>query len=208
MKYCPEFKDVELKENHKIFKNKQAYYKERGIDFDKNREFILEKAGRLKGSILEIGSGRGRTALSLTGAGYSIVSVDKDEAMLRVTALNLLYENLLEKAELHLMDAYSLDFKDKSFDNVFMIEALHHVDNIGGIFGEVDRVLKPCGKFIVADFNEKGMRVIDESHREEGGKHLNSLVGKEEAYNWLSSRGYKTESYDDLCHWVLIAEKG
>ena len=207
MKYMPVLTDKQIEDNHKLFNERRTLYKEKGLDFLKNREFIFERVRPLKGNILDIGSGKGIMALSLARAGYSFTSVDNNEEMLKITALNLAYENLLSQAELHVMDAYSLEFKENSFDNVFMIEALHHMDDVERIFSEIDRVLRKNGQIILADFNKEGLRIVDHIHEREGHKHKTSFVGKNEADSCLARNRYGIEKYEDKCHWILIAEK-
>ena len=207
MKYTPVLTSKQIEDNHKLFNERRNLYKEKGLDFLKSREFILEKAGPLQGNILDIGSGKGIMALALAKAGYSFISIDNDEEMLKITALNLAYENLLSRAELYVMDAYSLEFKENSFGNIFIAEALHHMDDISGVFSEVDRVLSPGGKLILADFNRKGMDIVDLVHGHEGRKHESSFIGKDEVERWLDRNGYKVKRYENKCHWILIADK-
>jgi len=207
MKYMSKLTDKRIQDNHKLFDERRILYKEKGLDFLKSREFILEKARPLKGNILDIGSGKGIMALSLAKAGYSFTSVDNNEEMLRITALNLAYENLFSKAELYVMDAYALEFDENSFNNVFIVEALHHMDDIEGIFFEVDRVLSKEGKLVLADFNRKGMEIVDLVHGHEGRKHESSFIGRDVVESWLDRKRYKIKRYEDKCHWILIAEK-
>ena len=207
MKYMPVLTSKQIEDNHNIFNERRNLYKEKGLDFLKSREFILEKARPLQGNILEIGSGKGIMALSLAKAGYSFTSVDNNEEILLITALNLAYENLFFKAELYVMDAYVLEFKENSFNNVFIVEALHHMDDIEGIFSEVDRVLSKEGKLVLADFNRKGMEIVDLVHGQEGRKHESSFIGRDEVESWLDRNGYKIKRYEDKCHWILIAAK-
>ena len=81
------------------------------------------------------------------------------------------------------------------------------MDDIEGIFSEVERVLSKEGKLVLADFNKKGMEVVDLVHGHEGRKHERSLIGKGEAESWLYRKGYKIKKYEDKCHWILIAGK-
>jgi len=203
----PVFTSKQIEDNHNLFNERRNFYKAKGLDFLKSREFILEKAGPLQGDILDIGSGKGIMVLMLVKAGYSFISIDNDVEALEITALNLAYENLLSRAELHVMDVYSLKFKENSFDNIFIVEALHHMHDISGVFAEVDRVLSPGGKLILADFNRKGMDIVDLVHRHEGRKHKTSCIGREEAESWLGRKGYSIKRYEDKCHWILIAGK-
>lgn len=207
MKYVPEFTRKEIEDNRLVFEERRRLYKKTGLDFLKSREFILGKAGRLSGNVLEIGSGRGVTALSLARAGYDFTSIDNDKEMLKVTAMNLAGEGLLDKADLRVMNAYSLGFKGKSFDSIFVIEALHHMEDAEGIFREIDRVLSAGGKLVLADFNKKGRKIIEKVHGSEGRTHKSSRIGKREAEEWLTRHGYKVKSREDTCHWVIVAKK-
>ncbi|MFC1570807.1 class I SAM-dependent methyltransferase [Candidatus Omnitrophota bacterium] len=206
-RYAPTFTDRELHGAHELFEERRNVYLKEGLDFFKSREFILKKAGSLNGDILEIGSGRGITALSLARTGYSFTSVDNNEEMLKIAALNLAYENLLKNVKLYLMDAYSLEFDDNSFDNVLLIEALHHLDDIERLFSGLNRITAPGAKFILADFNEKGYAIIDRVHEREGRAHGKSQMGRDEAQGWLSEKGFDLETYEDTCHWLIVAQK-
>ena len=207
MKYVPEFTKKEIEDNRLVFEERRRLYKKMGLDFLKSREFILGKAGRLSGNVLEIGSGRGVTAVSLARAGYGFTSIDNDTEMLKVTAMNLAGGGLLDKADLRVMDAYSLEFGKNTFSNIFIIEALHHMENIEVVFREVDRVLAKGGKLVLADFNKKGNRIVEKVHGSEGHTHKSSHIGKREAEEWLIRHGYKVTSLENTCHWVIVAKK-
>ncbi len=207
MKYVPEITDKEIAENRAISSERRELYKKRGLDFWGSREFIAAKAGPFSGKILEVGSGRGNTALYLAKAGYSFTTIDINSEMLKCVALNLSAEGLMDKADLRLMDAYSMEFSDGSFDNVIMIEALHHIHDVEKLFSGLDRVLAPGGKIVLADFNEKGRTIVEKVHSEEGHVHESSSVGAKEAANWLVGHGYKVQNWDDDCHWLATGKK-
>lgn len=198
---------ADILDNRKVFEQRNSFYKDRGLDFQKSRRFILEKAGEPGAKILDIASGKGIMALALARAGYDLATVDRDEEMLRLTALNLAGEDLLEKARLFVMDAASLDFEDASFSCVFMVDALHHMEDIEKVFSEIDRVLEKGGKLVLADFNKRGMEIVEKAHRCEGKKHENKSLGEEDALRWLSANGYAVQSCRSDCHWVAVARK-
>jgi len=207
MKYIPEFSEKEIGENNRIFRERYAVYKEKGLDFLKSRENILGKAGNFREKVLDIGSGRGVTVLALAEAGYNVTTVDNNEEMLRMTALNLAGRGLLPKAEIYRMDAYSLGFPDGSFNTVFAVEALHHLDDTVAFLEETDRVLKAGGKMVLADFNDRGREIVEAVHAGEGHSHDGDFSGREKAVEWLTGQGYKVKQYDDECHWIIVGEK-
>jgi len=207
MQYLPKLTDKEIKENHKHFSERVSLYKKRDLDFLRSREFILEKAEGLKGSILEIGSGTGYTTLCLAKAGYNFIAIDKDREALRTTALNLAYENLLSNVKFYEMDGKSLTFANSSFRNVVIVNLFHHINGVNKILSEADRVLCANGKLILADFDERGMEIVNSVHKEEGRIHIDCGVSKDYVYSYFHGLGYEIERCEDRCHWVLISEK-
>ncbi len=207
MQYIPELTEKEIKENHNHFSERLSVYKKRDFDFLSSRDFILEKAEQLQGSILELGSGRGYTTLSLARAGYRFTSIDSDQEALRTTALNLAYENLLSSVKLYIMDAKHLAFADSSFSNIVVVNLFHHIEAIDKILSAIDRVLAINGKLILADFNEKGMEIINSVHKQEGRIHVDCGVNQDYVYSYFHSLGYEIRSYADRYHWLLIGQK-
>ena len=206
-KYIPKLSHKEVEENHQRFSERLLLYKNRGLDFLSSREFILTKAAPLEGSILEIGSGKGYTTLCLAKTGYEFIAIDKDRESLKTTALNLAYQNVLAKVKLYLMDGKSLAFRNGSFKTVVAVGLFHHLTDVDKMFAETDRVLVSNGKAVLADFNREGMSIIDSVHREEGNTHEDSGISKNYVYSYFHGLGYEIRSYQDKCHWVLIAEK-
>jgi ubiquinone/menaquinone biosynthesis C-methylase UbiE len=207
MLYSVELSEKEISDNHRLLEERSSYYRGRGLDFFKSREFILAKAGKLEGGILELGAGKGITALSMARHGYRFTTIDTDKDMLKLTAMNLAYEGYLAAAELQLMDACDMRFGDESFGNVITVDALHHIDEAEKMFFEAHRVLSPGGNMIISDFTEEGMRIIDNVHLEEGRRHESSGVTREKAHDWLERLGYRIDEYRDKCHWLLIGVK-
>lgn len=197
----------EIKDNYDIFQDRYSVYKDNGLDFFENRRFILDKTGPVEEDILDIGSGRGITVLALAGSGYHVSTIDTNEEMLKITALNLAYRDLLWKADLYLMDAFYMNFTRHAFNTVFMIEVLHHLDNLDMLLTGVNRVLAPGGRLVLADFNEKGKGIIENVHSSEGRRHEGSFSGKNKAEKWLTDKGYHQSGHEDACHWLIIADK-
>ncbi len=208
MIYLPNLTDIEISENHRIFTERLQIYKKEGLDFFANREYVFAKAKLDKSKVLDIGTGRGLTAFSLADAGHDVVTIDIDEEILKIAALNIAYKKLLPKVQLYHMDAYSMDFEDESFGAVFMIEAMHHVEDPKKILGEIGRVLISGGKIVLSDFNDKGMSIVDKVHKREGNEHTNLSKGLNVIKEWMVTHGYEVEEYNDNCHWVIIAKKG
>jgi len=205
--YIPKFTKKEVKDNHRYFKERLSIYKKEGLDFEANRVVILEKSLPLKGKILEIGTGRGHMSITLAKEGYRFVSVDKDEEALKIASLNLAYKNLLSQVAFYIMDANFLLFKDNSFNNIVCVDMFHHISNIEKIISEMDRVLNINGKLILADFDEKGRKIVNSAHEQEGRIHPYSTVDRNVVNSYLENSEYEIKNYNDKCHWLLVARK-
>jgi SAM-dependent methyltransferase len=84
------------------------------------------------GSILEIGSGSGNF---LANRGFTVVATD------------ILPAPWLDAV----CDAQRLPFADQSFDNIVMVDVLHHLEHPARFFNEAQRVLKPGGRIVYVE---------------------------------------------------------
>jgi ubiquinone/menaquinone biosynthesis C-methylase UbiE len=106
----------------------------------------------LKGDeiILDVATGTGRVArpLSKHVKGGRIVGVDQALAMLDVGHK---HEDPIPHYQQSAGEADKLPFKTNTFDRAFVSFSLHHFGNPSGVVGEVLRVLKNGGRFVVVD---------------------------------------------------------
>ncbi len=207
LEYMPKLSNKEIVENHKHFSKRVSLYQKKGLDFAKNREFILKKADPLQDSILEMGTGTGHTTLALAKAGYKFASIDNDKEALKIAALNLAYVNVFSNVKFYIMDGKSMDFENRSFKNIVCVNLFHHIDKVNKMFSEIDRVLCANGKAVLADFNKRGLDLVNAVHKKEGRAHKNSDVTKDSVYSYFHGLGYEIKEYKDKCHWVLISRK-
>lgn len=124
---------------------------------------ILFRLARLKGlnsvngiKILEIGSGNGFFLCHAIKNGLDIVGIEPGKTFgftkRHQTAIKLLEINGVNNPEAYLYDASSecLPFKDNTFDIVFSVAVLEHVQDIDLSIKESIRVLKPDGLFFAS----------------------------------------------------------
>ncbi|MBN1384839.1 MAG: class I SAM-dependent methyltransferase [Elusimicrobia bacterium] len=207
MLYVPKVSEKEKEENHKQFSERRALYRTKSFDFAESRKFILQKAGILSDSILEIGTGYGDTAIALTKTGYKITAIDRDIESLKIAAANLAYENLLPNVKFYVMNAEAMDFKKESFKSAICVNLFHHIKKVDKVLSEADRVLSKKGRFILADFNKKGIEIVNKIHKDEGRIHENLGIKEDYSYSYLNKLGYRTKRYKEKYHWVLVSEK-
>ena len=200
--YKPNVSDDEIKENVSKFHERTEIYKLRGIDIMQSRSAIVRYAFPFQGAILEVGTGKGYMTISMARSGYNFISIDLDEEMLRFAALNLAAEQMLPKVSFFIMDASTLAFGDNSFSNIVSVCLFHHLYNASIVLREMDRVLVPGGKMVLADFNREGIKIVDDIHSEEGRLHQNSGITDEHIYKFLEALGYSLKQYAEQGHWM------
>jgi ubiquinone/menaquinone biosynthesis C-methylase UbiE len=110
-------------------------------------EMLALKDGEL---ILDVATGTGRVArpLSKKMSGGKIVGVDQALAMLDVGHK---HEDPILHYDQSAGEADKLPFKTNTFDRAFVSFSLHHFGNPAGVVGEVLRVLKNGGRFVILD---------------------------------------------------------
>ena len=129
----------------KTYDQKEAYLN----SFEQDK--ILPQLGDLRDkTILEIGAGTGRLTAKLLKAGGTVVATDISEGMLKV-----LKNKIKAKIETAIVDAESLPFPDNTFDFVVAAFLIVHLKDPRRFFDEAYRVLKPGGRLLVTNINQK-----------------------------------------------------
>jgi ubiquinone/menaquinone biosynthesis C-methylase UbiE len=199
----------EVLQNHKRLMERNALFLEHGIDREQAINFIIDSAEPLRPPVLDVGTGKGMAAIEMARRGVPVTSIDVSETELQMAFLNARAAEVDSDILFHIGDANGLPFGDGHFNLVTMINVLHHVDEISGIFAEVSRVLKPGGRFLVADFTDDGFRILDSIHQDEGRRHdrLN-IVGLDDVARMLPGFGLECRGRDArFFEHVLLAEK-
>ena len=114
---------------------------------DKLIEMLTLKGGEL---VLDVATGTGRVArpLSKQLKGGKIVGVDQALAMLDVRHQ---HQDPIPHYDHSAGEPHNLPFNANTFDRAFVSFSLHHFSNASGVVGEVLRVLKNSGRFVVLD---------------------------------------------------------
>jgi ubiquinone/menaquinone biosynthesis C-methylase UbiE len=109
------------------------------------------KVGRRR--VLEVGSGRGGGADFIVNRYHPKMYVGVDIAGNAVAFCKNKYAN--GKLRFYQGNAESLQFDTNSFDVVLNLESSHCYPRVENFFGEVRRILKPGGIFLIADWRFK-----------------------------------------------------
>src|SRR5215216_3839566 len=114
---------------------------------------LLPKYGRL---LLELGAGAGRNTPRYTGF-ERIILLDYSRTQLEQAQQRL---GTSEKYMYVAADAYRLPFIDGLFDTATMIRTLHHMADPPQVLGQVKKVLRPGGIFILEFANKLNLKAI------------------------------------------------
>jgi 2-polyprenyl-3-methyl-5-hydroxy-6-metoxy-1,4-benzoquinol methylase len=178
-----------------------------GYDIDRERLAVIRAAQPITGRLLEAGTGRGHLAVNLARLGYRLVSFDFSAEQLEFARQNLEANNLAQLVELRQEDGEKLSFPDGSFEVIFSVNMIHHLQNAFRVIDELNRVLAPGGKLVISDFNPEGLAMMAEIHRLEGDEHQVSPVGIDEVEKYLKARGFKVKKTGTGYQIILVASR-
>lgn len=104
-------------------------------------------AGLVSGSVLEIGTGSGYGIELISPSASAYVTVDKHDPGIELAEF--------PNVEFLRMKVPPLGLPSNTFDYVISFQVIEHIKDDFGFLAEVQRVLKPGGKFIVTTPNSK-----------------------------------------------------
>lgn len=95
-------------------------------------------------NILEVGCGQGFHANTLVSKNTSVTAIDISEKDVEISKTRYSGVNFL------VMDSQKMEFENDSFDEVYAIDVLEHVDSLDTVLSEMARVTKKDG-FLMVD---------------------------------------------------------
>ncbi|MFX1390836.1 MAG: class I SAM-dependent methyltransferase [Promethearchaeota archaeon] len=114
--------------------------------------------------ILDVGTGSGRMAITLAFNGFSILTGEPDDDISEYAKRDWLknakkvnVDHLITFTPFH---AEKMPFNDEEFDAVFIMGALHHIDNKKAALEESVRVIKSGGVICVIEPSKKMLHFI------------------------------------------------
>lgn len=150
--------------------------------FQRSRLAYVEAARRVGGRVLEIGTGTGYGIEIIAPSAESFVTLDK----FRSSEV----ESLPRGVEFREATVPPLPFDDESFDCVVSFQVIEHIKRDRAFVGEVRRVLKPGGKFIVSTPNRPMSLTRNPWHvREYTAEEFSALLGDFSAVEALGVKG-------------------
>ena len=118
-----------------------------GTDLDVLME-LLDPAPSM--TVLDVATGAGHTAVRIAPRVAGVVAVDLAADMIERTR-ELARERGVTNLAARVMDVENLEFADGRFDAVTCRIAPHHFTDIASALGEIHRVIRPGGRFVLED---------------------------------------------------------
>jgi ubiquinone/menaquinone biosynthesis C-methylase UbiE len=195
----------EVLANHRRLLERNAHFRRFGYDIGAGIKFILAQALPLDGSVLEIGTGKGRFLIELAKHVPAITTVDISPEEQQLARLNARYAGVEDRIQFVLQDATRLPWPDRTFDAVMTMNTLHHIPQFQPVLEEMLRVVKPGGKIVLADFSPRGFQLMDRAHRAEGKTHPHEIHHFPGLKRLLRERGLAARLRKGCNQEVLVA---
>jgi len=119
---------------------------------DRLTDLLIEKVGVAPGQrVIDIGCGVGKPALRLASAtGAEVMGVSLNPAEVSQANDRAKAQGLDDRVHFECADAVDLPFPAQSFDAVWALESIVHMDRVS-VLKEMARVLKPAGRLVLTD---------------------------------------------------------
>jgi len=197
--------DPETLANRQQILKREARLRRFGYDSPAAIQFVLAQAVPLGGTVLEIGTGKGRFLVRLARHVTALTTVDIAAEEQQCARLNARYAGVEEKIQFILQDAARLPWPDSTFDAAVSMNAMHHIARFKQVLEEMLRVVKAGGKLVLADFSPRGFQIIAREHRAEGKTHPHERYDFGELQRLLRERGLVTRLRKGRNQEVLVA---
>ncbi len=171
---CGVFEDIEMAKHY----HRETSRWMQGVA--KNFVSIAEKWEVTDGKILDVGTGPGSLAIGFAEGlpGVQVVGLDLSDAALELARENAQESGASTRVSFEKGNAEDMPFEDDIFDLAISNNTLHLVEQPLSLFDEIQRVLKPQGKFIISDFRRSWLGLLTE--------HLRASYTPQEVKDMLS----------------------
>lgn len=147
----------------------------------------VKRWGISSGKVLDIGTGTGWLAIGFAQGlpGVHVVGLDLSDAVLELARENARERGLSSRVSFEKGDAQDMPFEDDTFDLVISGNTLHLLKNPVRMFDEIQRVLKPNGRFLISDFRRSWLGILTEHVRAAYSvKEVRDLLRQSELQSW------------------------
>jgi ubiquinone/menaquinone biosynthesis C-methylase UbiE len=159
---------------------------------------VVRNWGITTGRVLDVGTGTGLLAIEFA---YHLPEMELVGLDLSDVALDIANENLREiEPKLRISfkqgDAEAMPFGDQTFDLVISSNTLHLIRNPVKMFDEIQRVLRPDGRFLISDFRRSWLGLLTE--------HIRAAYSSQEVENLLYQSKLQNWGVVDSFLWLTV----
>ena len=117
--------------------------------------------------------------------GVQVTGLDLSDPVLEMARNNAEMSGLADRVSFEKGDAEDLPFEDATFDMVISLSTLHLLDNPVRMLKDIQRVIKPGGKFYIRDYRRTWMAALSPHIRAcYTPAELESLLGQSKLQDW------------------------
>lgn len=167
-------------------------------NLSKSFAHFAKEWGITDGGVLDVGTGTGRLAIEFAKAipGVKVVGLDLSEVALQLARENVQNGDVSLRVSFKMGDAEDMPFEDDTFDLVMSSNTLHLVKNPVRMFNEIDRVLKPQGRFLMSDLRRSWLGILTE--------HIRACYTRQEVQDLLGQSRLRNWTIQDSFLWLSI----
>jgi ubiquinone/menaquinone biosynthesis C-methylase UbiE len=148
---------------------------------------VVKRWGISNGKALDVGTGTGWLAIGFAQGlpGVHVVGLDLSDVVLELARENAQESGVSSRVSFEKGDAQDMPFEDDTFDLVISSNTLHLMKNPVMMFDEIQRVLRPDGRFLISDFRRSWLGILTEHVRSAySAEEVRELLRQSELQNW------------------------
>jgi SAM-dependent methyltransferase len=130
----------------------EHYYRKALVEGLPWQYWIPKALGRPAENALELGCGAGKALAKVVRAGSarSVLAVDLDESRFREIRIEL--GEAGSKVRFLATDVNRIRLEKSSYDLIYAVQSVHHIEELEHLFGEVHQALRPGGFCVLDEF--------------------------------------------------------